>query len=130
LGAADNAIAILSRVKGYAEQKGVTLCMEVTNSKVAAEVALVDSESVLLLVLPIAHNLPLACPGIQGIMFAGAKVVLHGNTRPAEMFALIQKHRGESLLSADSDAEEALSVARHRIALIARHLESLQRATP
>lgn len=42
--------------------------------------------------------------------------------------ALIQKHRGESLLSADSDAEEALSVARHRIALIARHLESLQRA--
>ncbi|MDM0028359.1 (2,3-dihydroxybenzoyl)adenylate synthase [Variovorax saccharolyticus] len=63
------------------------------NSKVAAEVALVDAESVLLLVLPIAHNLPLACPGIQGFMFAGAKVVLHGNTRPSEMFALIQKHR-------------------------------------
>ena len=35
--AADNAIAILSRVKGYAEQKGVTLCMEITNSKVAAD---------------------------------------------------------------------------------------------
>lgn len=32
---ADNAAAILSRVKGYAEQKGVTLCMEITNSKVA-----------------------------------------------------------------------------------------------
>ena len=63
------------------------------NSKVAAEVALVDAESVLLLVMPIAHNLPLACPGILGFMFAGAKVVLHGNTRPAEMFALIQQHR-------------------------------------
>jgi len=63
------------------------------NSKVAAEVTQIDEGSVLLLVLPIAHNLPLACPGIQGFMFKGAKVVLHGNTRPAEMFTLIEKHR-------------------------------------
>ncbi|WP_322013644.1 (2,3-dihydroxybenzoyl)adenylate synthase [Paraburkholderia sp. J12] len=63
------------------------------NSRVAAEVAGVDAESVLLLVLPIAHNLPLACPGIQGFLFNGATVVLHANTRPAEMFALIEKHR-------------------------------------
>ncbi len=63
------------------------------NSKVAADVVQVDAESVLLLVLPIAHNLPLACPGIQGFMFKGAKVVVHGNTRPEEMFTLIQKHR-------------------------------------
>lgn len=63
------------------------------NSKVAAEVAGVDAESVLLLVLPIAHNLPLACPGLQGFMFKGATVVLHANTRPAEVFALIEKHR-------------------------------------
>lgn len=63
------------------------------NSKAAAAVAKVNAESVLLLVLPIAHNLPLACPGIQGFMFNGAKVVLHSNTRPAEMFALIQKHK-------------------------------------
>jgi hydroxypyruvate isomerase len=34
---ADNAVAIFDRVKGYAEQKGVTLCMEITNSKVAAD---------------------------------------------------------------------------------------------
>lgn len=63
------------------------------NSKVAASVCEVTPDSVLLLVLPIAHNLPLACPGIQGFMFNGAKVVLHSNTRPQEMFALIQKHR-------------------------------------
>ncbi len=62
------------------------------NSKIASEVAGVGAESVLLLVLPIAHNLPLACPGIQGFMFHGATVVLHANTRPAEMFALIQQH--------------------------------------
>lgn len=63
------------------------------NSKVAAEVAGVDAESVLLLVLPIAHNLPLACPGIQGFLFNGATVVLHANTKPEAMFALIQRHR-------------------------------------
>ena len=34
---ADNAVAVLSRVKGYAEQKGINLCMEITNSKVAAD---------------------------------------------------------------------------------------------
>ena len=34
---ADNAVAILSRVKGYAEQKGINVCMEITNSKVAAD---------------------------------------------------------------------------------------------
>jgi hydroxypyruvate isomerase len=33
----DNTVAIFNRVKGYAEQKGVTLCMEITNSKVAAD---------------------------------------------------------------------------------------------
>jgi hydroxypyruvate isomerase len=34
---ADNAVAMLNRVKGYAEQKGVNLCMEITNSKVVAD---------------------------------------------------------------------------------------------
>jgi hydroxypyruvate isomerase len=34
---ADNAVAILNRVKTQAESKGVTLCMEITNSKVAAD---------------------------------------------------------------------------------------------
>jgi hydroxypyruvate isomerase len=34
---ADNAVAILNRVKGYAEQKGVNVCIEITNSKVAAD---------------------------------------------------------------------------------------------
>lgn len=63
------------------------------NSRVAAEVVGVTHDSVLLLVLPIAHNLPLACPGIQGFLFNGATVVLHANTRPAEIFALIAKHR-------------------------------------
>ncbi|HUZ74674.1 MAG TPA: AMP-binding protein [Stellaceae bacterium] len=63
------------------------------NSKTAATVCEVDGGSVLLLALPIAHNLPLACPGVQGFMFNGGTVVLSRTTRPEEMFPLIEKHR-------------------------------------
>jgi 2,3-dihydroxybenzoate-AMP ligase len=63
------------------------------NSKAAASVCAVEDESTLLLVLPIAHNLPLACPGIQGFFFHGAKVVVSTSTRPEDMCALIEKHR-------------------------------------
>jgi 2,3-dihydroxybenzoate-AMP ligase len=48
---------------------------------------------VLLLALPIAHNLPLACPGIQGYFLNGGKVVLCASTRPEQMFALAERHR-------------------------------------
>jgi 2,3-dihydroxybenzoate-AMP ligase len=63
------------------------------NSKAAAAVCGIDETSVLLVVLPIAHNLPLACPGIQGFMFHGAKVVLSTSTKPADTCALIEKHK-------------------------------------
>jgi 2,3-dihydroxybenzoate-AMP ligase len=63
------------------------------NSKTAAPVCGVGADSVLLLALPIAHNLPLACPGIQGYFFQGGKVVLSPTTRPEDLFRLIEKHR-------------------------------------
>jgi 2,3-dihydroxybenzoate-AMP ligase len=63
------------------------------NSKQAAIVCGVTGDSVLLLMLPIAHNLPLACPGIQGFMFNGGRVVLSATTRPEEVFPLVEKHR-------------------------------------
>ncbi|HXQ51703.1 MAG TPA: AMP-binding protein [Stellaceae bacterium] len=63
------------------------------NSKTAAAVCEVGADCVLLLALPIAHNLPLACPGIQGFMFNGGKIVLSRTTRPEEMFPLVAKHR-------------------------------------
>jgi 2,3-dihydroxybenzoate-AMP ligase len=63
------------------------------NSKVASSVCAIDGDSVLLIVLPIAHNLPLACPGVQGVFFHGGKVVLGTSTRPEQMCALIEKHR-------------------------------------
>jgi 2,3-dihydroxybenzoate-AMP ligase len=63
------------------------------NSKVAASVCGVTGDSILLIVLPIAHNLPLACPGIQGFMFHGGSVVVSMSARPEDMCALIEKHR-------------------------------------
>jgi len=65
----------------------------VYNSKTAAPVCGVTADSVLLLALPVAHNLPLACPGIQGYFFEGGKVVLSPTTRPQDMFRLIAQHK-------------------------------------
>jgi 2,3-dihydroxybenzoate-AMP ligase len=62
------------------------------NSRLAASVTGINEGSVLLDVLPIAHNLPLACPGLQGFMLNGAKVVLHTSTRAAQVFGLVQKY--------------------------------------
>jgi 2,3-dihydroxybenzoate-AMP ligase len=63
------------------------------NSKVASEWCEIDETSVLLIVLPIAHNLPLACPGIQGAMLNGGRVVISASTRPPDVFAEIQRNR-------------------------------------
>ena len=62
------------------------------NSKIAADVCNVDGDGTVLIVLPIAHNLPLACPGIQGYFLHGGRVVLGTSTRAAEVFGLIQRH--------------------------------------
>jgi 2,3-dihydroxybenzoate-AMP ligase len=63
------------------------------NSKTAAGVCGINQNSVVLIVLPIAHNLPLACPGIQGCLFQGGKAVISSSTKPEDMCALIQRHR-------------------------------------
>lgn len=65
----------------------------VYNSKMAGSVTGISDDSVLLDVLPISHNLPLACPGLQGFIFKGAKVVLSTDTSPEAVFRLVEKHR-------------------------------------
>ena len=62
------------------------------NSRLATECTEVFADSCLLLLLPIGHNLPLACPGMQGFMMKGARVVLSTSTRPDNVFDLVQKH--------------------------------------
>jgi len=63
------------------------------NSKQAGVVTEVEADSSLLLVLPISHNLPLACPGMQGFMFQGAKVVLSTSAATKDVFALVETHK-------------------------------------
>jgi 2,3-dihydroxybenzoate-AMP ligase len=63
------------------------------NSKCACAVTGIGPDSALLLVLPIAHNLPLACPGLQGLLLHGGRVVLSTTTRPTEVFPLVERHR-------------------------------------
>jgi 2,3-dihydroxybenzoate-AMP ligase len=63
------------------------------NSTVAASVCDIGAGDVLLDVLPIEHNLPLGCPGLQGFLLSGGTVVLSASTRPRDVFELIQRHR-------------------------------------
>ena len=62
------------------------------NSAMAGSVCAIEPDSVLLDVLPIGHNLPLACPGLQGFLMHGATVVLHTSTAPEEIFPLVERH--------------------------------------
>ena len=61
------------------------------NSRLAVSVCDVRAGDVLLDVLPISHNLPLACPGMQGFLFAGATVSLIASTRPDVVFERIAR---------------------------------------
>jgi 2,3-dihydroxybenzoate-AMP ligase len=63
------------------------------NSKIAAAACEIGEGDVLLDVLPIEHNLPLGCPGLQGFLLSGGTVVLSAGTRPRDVFELIQRHR-------------------------------------
>ncbi len=63
------------------------------NSKIASAVTGVDENEVFLDVLPLGHNLPLACPGLQGYMLHGGKFVLSNSTRSEDVFALIERQR-------------------------------------
>ena len=63
------------------------------NSRLAVSVCDVRAGDVLLDALPIAHNLPLACPGLQGFLLTGATVYLSRSTRGPDVFAVIDRHR-------------------------------------
>jgi 2,3-dihydroxybenzoate-AMP ligase len=63
----------------------------ICNSRLAGKFTGINQDSVLLDILPIAHNLPLACPGLQGFLMYGAKVVLHTSARTADVFSLSER---------------------------------------
>jgi 2,3-dihydroxybenzoate-AMP ligase len=63
------------------------------NSRLAVSVCDVRDGDTLLDVLPIAHNLPLACPGLQGFLLSGASVCLLPTARALDVFAAIDRHQ-------------------------------------
>ena len=65
----------------------------VYNSRAAAAVHYIGRDSCQLAVAPLAHNMPLACPGVQGFLMHGARVVLSEGTRASEILPLVERHR-------------------------------------
>jgi 2,3-dihydroxybenzoate-AMP ligase len=63
------------------------------NSRAAAAVQDITIDSCQLSVLPLAHNMPLACPGVQGFLMAGARIVIGTSTKAPDVFQLIESHR-------------------------------------
>jgi len=63
------------------------------NSKAAAAINDIHPDDALLVVLPLSHNFPLACPGLQGFMMRGARTVLNTSTHPVDLFKLIARER-------------------------------------
>jgi 2,3-dihydroxybenzoate-AMP ligase len=94
----------------------------VFNSRLAVSVCDVRDNDVLLDILPIGHNLPLACPGLQGFLSRGCTVVLHTSAAADEVFPLIARERVTHIhvvpallirwLAADGLAEHDLSSVR------------------
>ena len=63
------------------------------NAKASAELCQLNQHTTYLAVLPVAHNFPLACPGIIGTLSQGGKVVLCPAPGPDEAFPLIEQHK-------------------------------------
>lgn len=63
------------------------------NSRVFAEATGFGADDVLLVAIPVAHNFPLACPGLQGALLLGAKTVLAPSPSAAVVFPLVERER-------------------------------------
>jgi 2,3-dihydroxybenzoate---[aryl-carrier protein] ligase len=65
----------------------------VYNTKAAVAVNDVGPDDCLLVALPIAHNFPLASPGLSGFFWKGARIVLTESARANDVFPLIERER-------------------------------------
>lgn len=65
----------------------------ICNSILASNVCDIREGDVLLDILPIGHNLPLACPGLQGFLLSGCSVVLHTSPAAHEIFPLVARYK-------------------------------------
>ncbi|MEV6243392.1 AMP-binding protein [Lentzea sp. NPDC051838] len=63
------------------------------NARASAEVCALSADDVYLVVLPAAHNFPLACPGLLGTLGVGGRVVMAPAPAPDVTFDLIERER-------------------------------------
>jgi 2,3-dihydroxybenzoate-AMP ligase len=70
-----------------------THCDYAYNTRGSAEICELTSDDVYLASLPIAHNFPLACPGMLGALGVGATVVLAPAPSPDVCFELLERER-------------------------------------
>ncbi|GAB4582928.1 (2,3-dihydroxybenzoyl)adenylate synthase [Nocardia sp. IFM 10818] len=62
------------------------------NAKASAAVCELGPEDVYLATLPVAHNFPLACPGILGTIATGGGMAFTTDPSPENAFAAIERH--------------------------------------
>ncbi|APB01834.1 (2,3-dihydroxybenzoyl)adenylate synthase [Nocardia seriolae] len=65
----------------------------VYNARASAEVCELGPDDVYLATLPVAHNFPLACPGVLGSIATGAAMAFVTDPSPENSFAAIERHR-------------------------------------
>ncbi|WP_249044698.1 (2,3-dihydroxybenzoyl)adenylate synthase, partial [Crossiella equi] len=63
------------------------------NARASAEVCELTAEDVYLVALPVAHNFPLACPGVLGVLGVGGTAVFLSDPSPDNAFPLIERSR-------------------------------------
>ncbi|MDY6810531.1 MAG: AMP-binding protein [Actinomycetota bacterium] len=63
------------------------------NARRSAEVAELTADDTYLVALPGAHNFPLCCPGMLGVMTVGGHTVVTDNPSPDNTFDLIEQYR-------------------------------------
>lgn len=77
-----------------------------------------DERTVSLIVVPMAHNFALACPGVQAVLLHGGTVVLSPGTDAETVFAQVERHRVTYVSAVPSLAIQWLHhPARHRFDL-------------
>ncbi|MDL9946661.1 AMP-binding protein [Gordonia sp. ABSL11-1] len=63
------------------------------NARRSAEIAGFTADDTYLVALPGAHNFPLCCPGMLGIMWASGHTIVTDDPSPDNTFDLIEQHR-------------------------------------
>ncbi|HZF86890.1 (2,3-dihydroxybenzoyl)adenylate synthase [Streptomyces sp.] len=81
------------------------------NARRSGEVCGFGEDTVYLAVLPVAHNFPLACPGVLGTWGVGGRVVMAPSARPEVAFPLIARERVNTTAVVPAVAQRWLQAA-------------------